>query len=128
MTSTQGFHVIMNLFLVPMWFTSGALFPAAGAAWPMRVVMAVNPLTYGLSGLRDCLYRTDPAATVGVAPLWVCLPVSVALAAALFALATADRPPPHGRRPDLSVTRCPNTSKSILVAMWVAGRAWPSAG
>ncbi len=88
MTSTQGFHVIMNLFLVPMWFTSGALFPAAGAALPMRVVMAVNPLTYGLTGLRECLYRNDPAAA-GTTPFWVCLPVSVALAAGLFALATS---------------------------------------
>ena len=30
MSSTQGFHAIMNLFLMPMWFLSGALFPAAG--------------------------------------------------------------------------------------------------
>src|SRR3954463_9100933 len=27
MSSTQGFHAIMNLFLMPMWFLSGALFP-----------------------------------------------------------------------------------------------------
>jgi ABC-2 type transport system permease protein len=36
MSSTQGFHAIMNLFLMPMWFLSGALFPPArGAAPPM---------------------------------------------------------------------------------------------
>src|SRR5947209_4707062 len=46
MSSTQGFHAIMNLFLMPMWFLSGALFPGRGA---MRWVMAVNPLTYGLA-------------------------------------------------------------------------------
>ena len=28
--STQGFHAIMNLLLVPMWMLSGALFPASG--------------------------------------------------------------------------------------------------
>src|SRR6188472_251910 len=31
MNSTQGFHAIMNLFLMPLWFLSGALFPAEGA-------------------------------------------------------------------------------------------------
>ena len=31
MTSTQGFHAIMNLFLMPMWFLSGALFPPGSA-------------------------------------------------------------------------------------------------
>ena len=34
--STQGFHAIMNLFLVPMWMLSGALFPAGGAAGWIR--------------------------------------------------------------------------------------------
>ena len=59
MSSTQGFHAIMNLFLMPMWFLSGALFPAAGA-WPgLRYVMLVNPLTYGLAALRRAM---DPHA------------------------------------------------------------------
>ena len=97
MTSTQGFHVIMNLFFLPLWFTSGALFPAAGAAWPMRVIMAVNPLTYGLAGLRQCLYWGDPGVAGHGPALWVCLLVSVALAAALFALAVVVSRP-DGRR------------------------------
>ncbi len=50
--STQGFHAIMNLFLVPMWILSGALFPAYGAASWIRGLMLVNPLTYGVSALR----------------------------------------------------------------------------
>jgi ABC-2 type transport system permease protein len=50
--STQGFHAIMNLFLVPMWILSGAVFPAYGAAGWIRGLMLVNPLTYGVSALR----------------------------------------------------------------------------
>ncbi len=50
--STQGFHAIMNLFLIPMWILSGALFPASGAAGWIRALMLVNPLTYGVSALR----------------------------------------------------------------------------
>src|SRR6202000_967642 len=45
MSSTQGFHAIMNLFLMPMWFLSGALFPATGAAGVIKAVMLANPLT-----------------------------------------------------------------------------------
>jgi len=50
--STQGFHAIMNLFLVPMWILSGALFPAYGAASWIRGLMLIDPLTYGVSALR----------------------------------------------------------------------------
>ena len=56
MTSTQGFHAIMNLFLVPMWLLSGAFFPLEGAAAWLRWVMVVNPLTYGLSLMRHSMY------------------------------------------------------------------------
>ena len=53
--STQGFHATMNLFLIPMWLLSGAVFPAAGAAGWIRTVMLVNPMTYGVSALRAVL-------------------------------------------------------------------------
>ncbi len=89
MSSTQGFHAIMNLFLMPMWFLSGALFPAAGAAGVVRWVMRCNPLTYGLDGLRRCLYHATPAVADREPPMWVCLTVSLAAAAGLFALASA---------------------------------------
>src|SRR5687768_364578 len=65
MTSTQGFHAIMNLFLMPMWFLSGALFPAENAAGPLRWVMRANPLTYGLSGLREALFWGREGAAPG---------------------------------------------------------------
>jgi ABC-2 type transport system permease protein len=54
--SAQGFHAIMNIILIPMWMLSGALFPAAGAAEWVRALMWVNPLTYGVSGLRTAFY------------------------------------------------------------------------
>lgn len=58
--STQGFHAIMSVFLMPMWLLSGAFFPAdrggsigaAALAWLMRL----NPLTYGVAGLRRLIY------------------------------------------------------------------------
>ena len=56
MESPQGFHAIMNLGLMPMWFLSGALFPAHGAAGWMAALMTLNPLTYGVSAIRQALY------------------------------------------------------------------------
>jgi len=83
MSSTQGFHVIMNLFLIPMWFLSGAMFPADGAHGAMRWLMSVNPLTYGVSALRRALYWTN--STNLRLPSWsVCLGISLAFAAAMF--------------------------------------------
>jgi ABC-2 type transport system permease protein len=56
MDSTQAFHAIINLFLIPLWLLSGALFPLAGASICLRVMMRINPLTYGVDALRDLLY------------------------------------------------------------------------
>ena len=53
--STQGFHAIMNVALVPMWLLSGALFPAAGASGWVQTLMRVNPLTPAVEILRALL-------------------------------------------------------------------------
>jgi ABC-2 type transport system permease protein len=83
MSSTQGFHVIMNLFLIPMWFLSGAMFPADGAHGTMRLLMSLNPLTYGVSSLRKALYWSSDANLR--LPSWsICLGVSLAFALAMF--------------------------------------------
>ena len=56
MDSTQAFHAIINLFLIPLWLLSGALFPLSGASGWLRVLMRINPLTYGVEALRQLLY------------------------------------------------------------------------
>src|SRR5712671_1265025 len=53
MDSTQAFHAIINLFLIPLWLLSGALFPLAGASGWIRLLMRINPLTYGVEALRS---------------------------------------------------------------------------
>ena len=59
MDSTQGFHAVMNLILLPIWFLSGALFPAEGAPVWLGWLMAANPLTYGVAVMRRCLYMSS---------------------------------------------------------------------
>lgn len=56
MDSTQGFHAVMNLVLIPLWLLSGALFPVHGAAAWIEMVMLCNPLYYGMSAFRQSLY------------------------------------------------------------------------
>lgn len=73
MESTQGFHAIMNLILMPLWLLSGAFFPAAGAAGWLERVMRLNPLTYGMAALRQALYLGEPAAAAGLPPLGMSL-------------------------------------------------------
>ena len=56
MDSTQAFHAIVNIILLPLWMLSGALFPASGAAGWLRVLMLLNPLSYGVDALRNTLF------------------------------------------------------------------------
>jgi ABC-2 type transport system permease protein len=63
--STQGFHAIMNLLLVPMWVLSGAVFPATGASAWLRPVMFLNPMTYGVSALQEIMLGTSGAVALG---------------------------------------------------------------
>ena len=60
MESTQGFHSIMNLVLLPLWILSGAVFPVASAHPWLGWVMKINPLAYGVAWLRRALYAVQP--------------------------------------------------------------------
>lgn len=88
MSSTAGFHAVMNLVLMPMWFLSGAVFPAATAPSWLQFVMLINPLTYGHQLLASALQ--DESGTlgfgVGIAACW-----AVALAAAVASIWAARR-------------------------------------
>ena len=83
MDSTQAFHAIINLFLIPLWLLSGALFPLSGASGWIRILMWINPLTYGVEALRDLLYRASPP----VFPLSSSMATLVLFSAFMFGLA-----------------------------------------
>ncbi|HET9332687.1 MAG TPA: ABC transporter permease [Gemmatimonadota bacterium] len=84
MESIQGFHGIVNLVLMPMWFLSGALFPVEGAARGLAALMRANPVTYGLSAFRGSLYAGAAGGPAVPASAWT---VSVTFAALAFGLA-----------------------------------------
>lgn len=83
MDSSQAFHAIVNLFLIPLWLISGALFPLSGASGWIRIIMRLNPLTYGVEALRALLY---PGSEVSF-PLSSAMATLVLFSAVTFALA-----------------------------------------
>jgi ABC-2 type transport system permease protein len=92
--STQGFHAIMNLVLMPLWLLSGGFFPAPAVSqqatwseWALHAAIRINPLSYAVGGVRRLLWPAAeyPGAWVpGLATSWL---VTAAFAAAAFALA-----------------------------------------
>lgn len=76
MNSTQGFHAIMSIFLMPMWLVSGAFFPGGESGWLFWLIR-INPLTYGVAGLRRLLYEQSLPVTPELPSMLTCLSVTV---------------------------------------------------
>jgi ABC-2 type transport system permease protein len=51
----QGFQLIMNFLVIPIFFLSGALFPLNNLPRALSVVTSIDPLSYGVDGLRGAL-------------------------------------------------------------------------
>jgi len=91
--SVQGFHAVVNLFLIPMWLLSGALFPSSGASGWVQWSMKLNPLSYGMAALRRLFYW-DTAGPGGEPSMALALGVTAgfALLTAVASLVVAQRP------------------------------------
>ncbi|RLC36880.1 multidrug ABC transporter permease [Candidatus Falkowbacteria bacterium] len=48
----QGFQLIMNFLVMPIFFLSGALFPLENLPRAINIVASLDPLSYGVDGLR----------------------------------------------------------------------------
>lgn len=55
MASFEGFNLIMNFFIMPMFLLSGAFFPIAGLPTWMKSIVTINPLSYGVDALRGVI-------------------------------------------------------------------------
>lgn len=74
----QGFQLIMNFLVMPLFFLSGALFPLTGLPKAVAIITQIDPLTYGVDALRGVLTNTahfglglDIAVLCGVAILFL---------------------------------------------------------
>jgi ABC-2 type transport system permease protein len=65
----QGFQLVMNFLVMPLFFLSGALFPLANLGVGLTVITRLDPLTYGVDGLRGALinqWHFHPALNAGL--------------------------------------------------------------
>jgi ABC-2 type transport system permease protein len=85
MSDPHGFQLVMNFLIMPVFFLSGALFPLDELPSWLRVLTAINPLTYGVDGLRYALggpYQFSPLLNLGVLVLF--LAVTTVVGTVLF--------------------------------------------
>ncbi len=55
----QGFQLIVNFFIMPLFFLSGALFPLDALPGIITLIVRLNPLSYGVDGIRGALTGTS---------------------------------------------------------------------
>ncbi len=73
----QGFQLIMNFLVMPLFFLSGALFPLQDAPHALVAVANFDPLAYGVDGLRSTLIG---ASHYGMfADFWILAAITAAL-------------------------------------------------
>jgi ABC-2 type transport system permease protein len=55
MRDIQGFSIVMNFVIFPLFFLSGALYPLENLPAFLRYLSLIDPLTYGVDGMRAAL-------------------------------------------------------------------------
>jgi ABC-2 type transport system permease protein len=72
----QGFQLVMNFLVMPIYFLSGALYPLTNLPRALALLTRIDPLTYGVDGVRTALtgvthfgLAADATVLVGVAIL-----------------------------------------------------------
>lgn len=58
LSDMQGFQLIMNFVIMPTFFLSGALYPQNDLPAWLSIISRINPLSYGVDGLRGTLINT----------------------------------------------------------------------
>jgi len=81
----QGFQFVMNFLVMPIFFLSGALFPLTGVPKAIEILATINPLSYGIDGLRTSLIAvTHFSVTMDLAVLTVVTAAFLGLGSYLF--------------------------------------------
>jgi ABC-2 type transport system permease protein len=55
LTNMQGFQLVMNFLVMPIYFLSGALYPLKNLPKVLALLTLIDPLTYGVDGVRTVL-------------------------------------------------------------------------
>lgn len=65
MKTMEGFQMIMNFLMMPMFFLSGAMFPLSGLPSWMERLVKLNPLTYGIDAIRGTVLGAHKIEAMG---------------------------------------------------------------
>jgi len=91
MKDFQGFQLIWNFLVFPVFLLSGALFPLDVFPDWLQHVAYINPLTYGVDGLRGCLTGTsEMPLLVDFIALVISSTLMISIGAYLFSRAEVD--------------------------------------
>jgi len=80
MEDIHGFQLVMNLVMMPLVIMSSAFFPMTNVPAWLGSAMMLDPLTYGVDGIRGCLLGFS------YFPLWLDASVNLGLCALMLAL------------------------------------------
>jgi len=86
--STQAYHAVMSILLLPAWVLSGAMFPPSDEQAVLSTLMHANPMSYLVSGVRHALHVSGESPDALGASLAMSLSVLIAFTAISVALAT----------------------------------------
>jgi ABC-2 type transport system permease protein len=87
LTSFDGFNIIMNFLVMPMFFLSGAMYPVTSMPQALREITHINPLTYGIDALKHVLLRSATSRLGPEFPLSLDLAVVIGISAVMLTLA-----------------------------------------
>jgi ABC-2 type transport system permease protein len=87
LTSFDGFNIIMNFLVMPMFFLSGAMYPVTSMPPALRALTRMNPLTYGIDSFKHVLLANASPPMGPEFPLPLDLAVVIAVSAVLLTLA-----------------------------------------
>ncbi len=86
--STQGYHAVMMVVLIPLWMLSGAMFPPSSGSRVLSALMVADPMTYVVSAARRGFHGgAVPAGLVPAGPAGVELAVVAVFAVLAVAVA-----------------------------------------
>jgi len=87
LTSFDGFNIIMNFLVMPMFFLSGAMYPVTSMPIVLRGLSHVNPLTYGIDAFKHVLLKSGAPPLGPEFPLALDLFIVAAISIIMISLA-----------------------------------------
>jgi ABC-2 type transport system permease protein len=85
LTDMQGFQLLMNLLVMPLFFLSGALFPLENLPKAISIITSLNPLTYAVDLIRYFLIGINSfSVVISIIILIILMSFSVVIASRLF--------------------------------------------